>query len=613
MTVKNEELNFRPIIGIDLGTTNSAAAYIYRGKPELIQNQNGQTIIPSVVLIHPEGEVVVGEDARASLIAMPDRTKTAVKREMGTVDREEIAGRFYLPEEISAHILEPFKEEVDKLFGEGEKEAVITVPAYFTNEQRRATKKAGELAGFVVERIINEPTAAALAFGFNNMKDNRQLLVYDLGGGTFDVSIVEMMDGILEVKASAGNNELGGEDFDWLLVDYLAKEILKKDKVDPRTDIRAKALLKEEAEKAKIELSSKDSVEISLPIVMMKGNQPISLTTELTRETFKRLIKPLLQETMTKIQEVLEEGNIIKEDIDDILLVGGSTRIPYVHELIQDFFEKKPREDVNPDEAVALGAAVQAGLKSGALSESGMIVTDVSPFSMGIAVLKDGKEGAYEAIIDKNTIIPVTHTKRFYTSKPFQTMVRIEVYQGEEEWVWDNYFLNEFMLDGIPENAFELEEIDVTFRYNLNGILEVTAKSVSNGKEISAVVEDELDRSSEEAFFESIDRMMEEASKNQKTKNSTADEGSDYEQQDLFDYLEEDEEELSLNDLLEEAEEWKKRSEIKLEAGLQENQKKELNKAMEALTKAVDSKDKTELIDAIEDATDIFIEIDLEF
>lgn len=609
MVVDKEEASFRPIIGIDLGTTNSVAAYIYKGNPELIQKKEAGSIIPSVVLINPEGAVVVGEDARASLVAMPDRTKAAVKREMGDVDRQEIAGSFYLPEEISAHILETFKETADEIFGEGEKEAVITVPAYFTNDQRQATKRAGELAGFVVERIINEPTAAALAFGFDNIDEDRQLLVYDLGGGTFDVSVVEMMEGILEVKASAGNSHLGGEDFDWLLVDQLAEEFLENNGVDPRNDIRAKALLKAEAEKAKMQLSTESSTTISLPVVMMKKNQPIGLETNVTREKFTEMIRSSLQETMDKVQEVLQEGDVKKEDIDDVLLVGGSTRIPLVHELINDFFEKQPRQDVHPEEAVALGAAVQAGLKSGALSDSGLIVTDVAPFSMGIATLKgmgpnSDMPGYYKAIIDRNTVIPVTRTERFYTSVPFQTAVNVEVFQGEEDWVEDNHFLNDFLLDGVPENR-EPEEIDVTFRYNLNGILEVKAKSVSNGKEMFITVEDDLDRSSEEALWESIERVRQ--AKNDKQESSIP----DYEQQDMFDLLE-DEDELSLEELIMEAKDLKKRSQKMLEESLSEKTQSRLQQEIEALTKALDSEDEERLKEAIEKAMDILIDIEFE-
>lgn len=607
--MSNNQDHFRPIVGIDLGTTNSAAAYIYNGKPKLIQNAGGQAIIPSVVLIDPSEKVVVGEDARSALIAMPDRTKAAIKREMGSTQPINLAGKSYLPEEVSALILKEIKAAVDDELGKGEKEAVITVPAYFTNEQRQATKKAGELAGFAVERIINEPTAAALAFGLERLDENRQLLVYDLGGGTFDVSVVEMMDGIMEVKASSGNSKLGGDDFDWLLVDKFAKIMLEKNGVDPREDVRGLALLKEEAEKVKKQLSAGDSVEISLPVVVMKDEQPIGLYTTITREAFIKLITPLLQETMDKVSEVLNEAELPVEEIDDILLVGGSTRIPHVHELITAFFGKVPRQDVHPDEAIALGAAVQAGLKSGALSDSGLIVTDVAPFSMGIAVLKEltprkVRPGAYKAIIDKNTTIPVTRTERFFTSVPNQTEVVVEVFQGEEEWVKDNHFLNEFTLNGLPEGSAASEAVDVTFRYNLNGILEVTAKSVANGNEMTITLEDAIDRSSEEAFQESIEKVK------QASNDKYDDESLDFNQKDISDFLDEDEEDMPDDDLLLEAKRWKERCRETLD-NVSAEERKQLEEVMATLKEAIHTQDADNLQEAIDDATDVFIDLEI--
>lgn len=504
--------SFRPIVGIDLGTTNSAVAYIHRGQPTIISSPQGQRIIPSVVLIDLQQNVIVGEDARAALVAMPDRTIAAVKRKMGSNEHILLGGQALLPQEISALILRELKSYVDALFGEGEKEAVITVPAYFTDEQRRATKQAGELAGFVVERIINEPTAAALAFGLANLEEDRHILVYDLGGGTFDVSVVEMMSGILEVKASTGNSHLGGEDFDWKLVDWFAEQIIAEHEIDPRKDIRAQALLKEEAEKVKMRLSTEEAVTVSLPLVTVKDNRPIGLFVEITRGQFVALIDTLLLETVTSVQRVLEDAGLKPGDIDEILLVGGSTRIPRVRELIRGFFGKEPRTDVHPDEAVALGAAVQAGLKSGALSASGLIATDVAPFSMGIAVLKEWqgvavRPGGFQAIIPRNTTIPVTRNKQFYTAADGQTAASIEIYQGEYEWVKHNHRLGEFVLEGIPENKAGAEAVEVTYRYNLNGILEVTAKCVSTGKEMSVTVQDALNRDSQEAFEESAARL----------------------------------------------------------------------------------------------------------
>lgn len=530
----NQKSSFRPIVGIDLGTTTSAVAYIHGGKPDIVPSPHNKRIIPSVVLIDLQGKVIVGDDARAALIAMPDRTIAAVKRKMGSPERISLAGQALLPHEISALILKELKSYVDAYFGEGEKEAVITVPAYFTDEQRRATKQAGELAGFVVERIINEPTAAALAFGLAHIEEDRHVLVYDLGGGTFDVSVIEMMSGLLEVKASTGNSFLGGEDFDWKIVDWLAVRMLEEHGVDPRLDLRAKALLKAEAEKIKMKLSSEEAVTVSLPLVTVENNEPVGLLVEFTRAQFIALIDSLLQETMTCVKNVLQDAGLKPSDIDEILLVGGSTRIPRVHELIRDYFNKKPRTDVHPDEAVALGAAVQAGLKSGLLSESGLIATDVAPFSMGISVLKESKgylvrPGGFHVIIPRNTTIPVTRSDTFCTASDGQTSASIEVYQGEHEWVKHNHQLGEFHLAGIPANRAGGEVIEVTYRYNLNGILEVTAKCVSTGKTMTVTVQDALNRDSQEAFAES-------AAKLEELFNKAAEEDFDWENEDEDDY-----------------------------------------------------------------------------
>ncbi|MBE1556739.1 Hsp70 family protein [Sporosarcina limicola] len=612
--VKNNP-SFRPVVGIDFGTTNSAVAYIHKGKPQIIPGPGGERIIPSVVLIAPNGKLIVGEDARAALIAMPERTKAAVKREMGDKDSIMLAGESYSPEEVSAMILKQMKNSVDQKLGEGEKEAIITVPAYFTDEQRRATKRAGELAGFVVERIINEPTAAALAFGFQHLDEDRHLLVYDLGGGTFDVSIVELMDGILEVKASSGNSRLGGEDFDWLLVDWLSKQMIDQYNVDPRTDIRAKAVLKAEAEKIKIQLSDEELVEISLPIVMMKEEKPLGLYTQITREEFVSLIEPLLRETMDKVKEVLIDAGLEAQEIDDILLVGGSTRIPQIHDLIQYYFNKDPRGDVNPDEAVALGAAIQAGLKSGALSKSGLIVTDVAPFSMGVAVAKGLfgsrlRPGAFQAIIPRNTTIPVTRTETFSTVADYQTEVMVKVYQGENEWVKNNHFLNEFLLEGLPSASAGSESVAITFRYNLNGILEVTAKGVSNEESITVTIQDSLDRSSEEAFQESLKKV--EAIQQEQLE----------EELDLFDFMNDDIDFLegtqiedrgnnrSLLELQKEAKDCLNRCHILLENSPIEGQKA-LKETVNMLDEALKTEDSSQLEEAIDLAMDMIIDLDM--
>lgn len=598
--------SFRPIVGIDLGTTNSSVAYIHQGKAVMIQDQNGDSIIPSVVLIDPNEKVIVGEDARSALIAMPGRTKAAVKREMGSNKPISLSGKTYTPQEVSAFILKHIKDSVDETLGAGEKEAVITVPAYFTDEQRQATKRAGELAGFVVERIINEPTAAALAFGFRHLDADRHVLVYDLGGGTFDVSVVEMMDGILEVKASAGNNNLGGEDFDWLIVDWLAEKMIQEHNVDPRKDVRGKALLKEEAEKAKMKLSTENQVEVALPVVVMKDEEPLGLYQTLTQETFISLIKPLLLETMDKVKGVLKDATLKPDEVDDILLVGGSTKIPHVYELITDYFGKAPRSDINPDEAVSLGAAVQAGLKSGALSDSGLIVTDVAPFSMGIAVIKESnlRPGAYKAIIERNTTIPVTRTDTFYTAIDNQSAVQIEIYQGEHEWVKNNHFLNGFALEGLPKGPAGSEAVEVTFRYNLNGILEVTAKSVSTGKLMTVSLQDAIDRNSDVAFQKSLEKVEAASQLND-------DEEDLFEQQDIFDLLEDGDEDVStVEDLLKEAKQWKERCQSAYKS-VSENEQKQLNEVINHLNKAIEAEDFQDLDEAIDMATDTFIDLEI--
>lgn len=601
----------RPIVGIDLGTTNSAVAWIHRGKPEIIPSPSGEKIIPSVVLVDLKGNIVVGKDAKDALIAMPDRTIAAVKRKMGFYEELSIADKKLLPHEVSALILGELKKYVDNQFGEGEKEAVITVPAYFTDAQRRVTKEAGELAGFVVERIINEPTAAALAFGLDNLKEDRHILVYDLGGGTFDVSVVEMMSGILEVKASAGNNYLGGEDFDWRIVDWLSEQIINEHGVDPREDIRAKALLKEEAEKIKIRLSTETSVSISMPVVTVKDHQPIGLSVDFTRQQFVGLIEDLMQETMACVASVLKDAKLSATDIDDILLVGGSTRIPRIYELIRDYFGKEPRNDVHPEEAVALGAAVQAGLKSGLLSKSGLIATDVAPFSMGIAVLKEWKmmgvrPGGFAVIIPRNTTIPVTRTEKFTTSYDGQTAVSIEIYQGENEWVKHNYRLGEFLLEGIPVNKAGAEIIEVTFRYNLNGILDVAAQCVSTGKEMTVTVQDELNRNSKEAFEESVSKIRELLTEKEEEEDLWDEEDWD----EIMEDLDDEWEKQSWDELLEEAEQLIGR--IEDMKGSSEN--KELGKIeglIQQYKEALEMKDMDLLQQTVDEAADLLIDLEL--
>lgn len=505
---------FRPVVGIDLGTTNSSLAAIIEGEATVITLlKESSPLLPSVVYIDQRGEVIVGNDAKSALVALPERTAAEVKRRMGDEVMIELADQKLLPEEISALILKELKKYVDQIYGdEVEKEAVITVPAYFTDQQRQATKKAGELAGFVVERIINEPTAAAMAYGLDKLDNDHQFLVYDLGGGTFDVSILELMGGILEVKASAGNQELGGSDFDRLLLDYFAEKIIEESGLDPREDLSACARLKEEAEKAKIKLSDQKQVQVSIPALMVKNNQPVAFEMEISRKEFIDLIDNLLMETLNSVKNVLEDAELLPDEIEQVILVGGSTRIPRVRELLRDFFDQEPHSEIDPDQAVAKGAAVQAGIKAGLFSDSGMIVTDVAPYSLGIEVLKDQgvlgfKPGGFESIIERNTTIPTSKTKVFTTTFDNQEQVKIKIYQGEGDWVEENHYLGEFILAGIPAKRAGEEKITVSLNYNINGILDVTARSLSTDKEMQLTVQDAVDRKSEESYQESLERL----------------------------------------------------------------------------------------------------------
>lgn len=622
--------SFHPIVGIDLGTTNSAIAIIRQGRPEIIPAPSGDRIIPSVVHIDLNGKVVVGKDARDALVAMPDRTVAAIKRKMGSAETISMAGQALLPEEISAFILKELKGYADALLGEGTKEAVITVPAYFTDNQRRATQRAGELAGFIVERIINEPTAAALAFGLGNLEEDRHIVVYDLGGGTFDVSICEMMSGIIEVKASAGNRNLGGEDFDWHLVDLFAERVMEEHGVDPRQDLRARALLKEEAERVKQRLSFETTVAVSLPLVTVKENTPIGLAMDVTRDVFESMIEDLLQETVQSVKQVLADAGCSAGDMDEVLLVGGSTRIPRVRALMKDLFGKEPLSGIHPDEAVALGAAVQAGLKSGALSDTGLVVTDVARFSMGIAVLKQAangipRPGGFSTIISRNATIPVSRKERYMTAEPGQTAVSIEIYQGEAQWVKHNHPLGEFMLRGIPENFDSPEAIEVEFRYNINGILEVSATVESTGKSMQVIVQDALRRESGEAFAESLARV------NSLTDNQTTDDDEDWDDdpfdnelngtEDDFDFdvveldaaKEHDADEghsaAGWDGLCAKAKRLQTRA-SKLRVKLSASRQMKVDEAIRLLESAIATHDENRLRDAMDVATDTLIELE---
>lgn len=502
----SDDAIFRPVVGIDLGTTNSAVAYIRDGRPALLSIDE-LPLLPSVVHRAPDGEMLVGNVAKDALVAMPERSIASVKRLMGTDSVISLGDQDFSPIDISALILDRIKKAVDAEFGEGTKEAVITVPAYFSDRQRRATKDAGEQAGFIVDRIVNEPTAAAMAFGLDNLDTSARILVYDLGGGTFDVSIVHLESGILEVEASDGDRLLGGDDFDELIVQQLVELVKRDGMFDPQQDARAMARLKVEAEQAKVRLSEDLDTPVKIPVLGMDGSRPVGVDTRLNREHFNALIAPLIDRTVMLTKSCIKAAAIKPQDISTVILVGGSTRIPLVRERMETLFGHPPLISVNPDEAVALGAAVQAGIKSGALASEGLIVTDVAPFTMGIDVVEWDKlgrprSGRYAPVIPKNVTIPTTRTRRFMTVYPGQTTIKVEVYQGESKKVKGNEKLGELVIDGLPPGPAGREAIDVTFRYSLNGILEVEAVSVSTGGRVADRLHDALDRSSQERLDE---------------------------------------------------------------------------------------------------------------
>ncbi|MDX6153934.1 Hsp70 family protein [Marinococcus sp. PL1-022] len=489
------------IIGIDLGTTNSAVSVLKNGHPEIIPNKEGGRVTPSIVQMNFNGEIIVGQEAKDSYPSLTSQTVLEVKRLMGSEEKVSMGEESYRAEEISAHILTYLKKSAEEMLAEEVTEAVVTVPAYFSDAQRKATQKAGELAGFKVDRLINEPTAAAMAFGFENVDKNQHLLVYDLGGGTFDVSIVEMFNGVLQVKSSAGNNELGGMDFDKKIVDWIT-ETFEKEKgfnvyvdADESEQLRREALLKEAAEKAKKTLSAQTVAKIQIPFLGIHENAPISIDLELSRAEFEKLIDPLVKLSMKEVEKALTDAGLDVSDVSEILLVGGSTRIPCVQETVENKFNRTPLKTVNPDEAVALGAAIQGGIKEGTVDKAkGLVVIDVCPYTLGVEVSKYVNDtivhGYFDEIIPRNETIPVTETKPYYTMEDNQTEVKINIYQGENPYVKDNILLaDDMILKGVPEAPAGEETINVTFEYDINGILQVEAVINSTGKKIQQAIQ----------------------------------------------------------------------------------------------------------------------------
>lgn len=501
------------IIGIDLGTTNSCVSVIEGGEPVVIANAEGARTTPSVVAFTKEGERMVGAVAKRQAITNPDKTIASIKRHMGSDYKVDIDGKAFTPQEISSIILQKLKSDAEAYLGEKVTEAVITVPAYFTDAQRQATKDAGKIAGLEVKRIINEPTAAALAFGIDK-EEEQNVMVYDLGGGTFDVSIIEMGDGVQEVLATAGNNKLGGDDFDQKIMDWLVADFKAQNGIDLAADKMAMQRIKEAAEKAKIDLSGMTTAQISLPFITADATGPKHLEATLTRAKFNEMTADLVEATMGPVRQAMSDSGLSMNDIDKVLLVGGSTRIPAVQEAIKKFAGKEPFKGINPDECVAMGAALQGGVLGGDI-ENGLLLLDVTPLSLGIETMG----GINTVIIERNTTIPTKKSQIFSTAADNQPSVEVHVLQGEREFAADNKTLGRFHLDGILPARRGVPQIEVTFDIDANGIVHVSAKDLGTGKEqqisitaSSNMSKEDIDKAVQEAEqFAEADKKRKEA------------------------------------------------------------------------------------------------------